>query len=120
MDVVHNLEDVGHHLTGELQLTEAQRTAASLAAGPAEIKADHLPERVEAEAARHDRIVLEMAAEEPEIRVHVEFSPNDALAVFPAGFGNFGDAIEHQHRWQGQLSIARAEQLAPAALQQIL
>src|SRR5260370_4763020 len=114
MDVVHNLEDVGHHLTGELQLTEAQRTAASLAAGPAEIKADHLPERVEAETARHDWIVLEMAGEEPEIRVHVEVGPNDAPAGFAARFGNFGDAVEHQHRPQWPHGHCGAGHLAPA------
>ena len=37
-------------------------------AEPAEEEADHLPQRVEAEAARHHRIALEVAGEEPEVR----------------------------------------------------
>ncbi len=61
-----------------------------------------------------------MAAEEPEVRFHVEFGANHALAIFAAGFGDFADAVEHQHRRQRQLGIARPEQLAPAAGQQIL
>ena len=84
------------------------------------IEADHLPHRIQAEAARHDRIVLEMAAEEPEIRLHIEFGADQALAVFAAGLGDFRDAVEHQHRRQRQLGIAGAEHLAAAAGQQIL
>src|SRR5882724_3867125 len=108
------------HLPGKLQLTEAERAAMAFAADPAEEKADHLPHRVEAEAARHHRIVLEMTAEEPEVRLHVELGADQPPAVLAAGFGNLADAIEHQHRRQRQLGVAGAEQLAPAASQQIL
>jgi hypothetical protein len=37
-----------------------------------------------------------------------------SLVEGAAGFADFGDAIEHQHRRVGQLRIARAEQLAAA------
>ena len=61
-----------------------------------------------------------MAAEKPKVRLHIEFGADQALAIFAAGFGNFADAVEHQHRRQRQLGVARAKQLATAAGQQIL
>src|ERR1700704_3589721 len=61
-----------------------------------------------------------MAPEEPKIRLHIEFGANQALAIFPAGRRNLADAVEHQHRWQRQLRVARAKQLATAGRQQIL
>ena len=61
-----------------------------------------------------------MAAEKPEVRLHIEFGADQALAVLSAGFGDLADAVEHQHRRQRQLRIAGAEQLAAAAGQQIL
>src|SRR5438552_9385138 len=120
VDVVHNLADVRHDLSGKLQFAKAQRPAAALAAGPAEKKANHLPERIKAQASRHHGIALEMATEEPKVRLHIELGANHALAVFAAGLGNFADAVEHQHRRQRQLRIAGAKQLAAAAGQQIL
>ena len=76
--------------------------------------------RVEAEAARHDRIADEMAGEEPEVRLDVEFGADEALVEFAAGLADLGDAVEHQHRRIGQLRIAGAEQFAAGAGQQIL
>ena len=61
-----------------------------------------------------------MATEEPKVRLHVEFGADHPFAVFAAGLGNFADAVEHQHRRQRQLRIARTKQLAAAAGQQIL
>src|SRR5262249_27465825 len=61
-----------------------------------------------------------MAAEEPEVGLDVELGAHDALAEFAAGLADFADAVEHQHRRQRQLCIARAEHLAAAARQQIL
>jgi hypothetical protein len=61
-----------------------------------------------------------MTAKKPEIRLHLEFGADQALAIFPAGIGNFADAVEHQHRRQRQLRVAGAEHLAAAARQQIL
>src|SRR6201993_4010586 len=53
VDIVHNLANVRHHLAGELEVPETERRPAALPAGPAEEKAEHLPQRIEAEAARH-------------------------------------------------------------------
>src|ERR1700751_2504969 len=39
VDIIHNLAHVRHHLAGELEIAESQRTAAALATGPAEEKA---------------------------------------------------------------------------------
>jgi hypothetical protein len=39
-----------------------------------------------------------MTPEKPEIRLHLEFGADQALAIFPAGLGNLADAVEHQHR----------------------
>jgi hypothetical protein len=50
-----------------------------------------------------------MAGEEPEVRLHVELGDDAAVAVLAALLGHMGDAIEHQHRRQRQLRIARAE-----------
>ena len=88
-------------------------------AEPAEEEADHLPQRVEAEAARHHRVALEMAGEEPEVRLHLELGADQALAVLAAGLRDLGDAVEHQHRRQRQLRPF-GEQLAAAAGQQVL
>src|ERR1700744_5098799 len=63
IDVVHNLAYIRQHLTGKLQFAQSKRAAAAFAADPAEIKADHLPHRVEPKTTGHDRVVLEMAAE---------------------------------------------------------
>jgi len=38
VDVVHDLANVRHHLSGKLQLAETQRAAATLAAAPAQKK----------------------------------------------------------------------------------
>src|SRR5688572_27465462 len=43
-----------------------------------------------------------------------------ALAMGAPCLRDGGDALEHQHRRQWQLGIARAEQVAPAAGQQVL
>ena len=50
----------------------------------------------------------------------VEFGADEALVEGAAGFADLGDAVEHQHGRRGQLRIARAEQLAAGAGQQIL
>src|SRR5882757_3820282 len=89
VEIVHDLADVRQHLTGQLQFPEAQRPARPLAAAPDQKKADHLPQRVEAETARHHRIALKMAAEEPQVRLDVQFGTHDALAIFAADRGDF-------------------------------
>src|SRR3981189_144558 len=74
----------------------ARPRPAPLPAHPAQIEADHLPHRIEAETARHDRIVLEMAAEKPQVRLHIEFGADQAPAVPAPVLGTFTDRLE-QH-----------------------
>jgi hypothetical protein len=83
-------------------------------------KACQLPERVEAEAAGHDGVALEMAAEEPKIGLNVEFGADVALAIGAALFADIDNAIEHEHGRQRQLRIALTEQFAATAGEQIL
>src|SRR5438874_7602025 len=61
-----------------------------------------------------------MAFEKPEIGMDVELGHHLAFAILAAIFGDRSDAVEHQHGWQGQLGIARPEQLAPGTGQQSL
>ena len=106
-----------------LHLAHPQRTAPARRAEPAEKEARQLPQRIETQAAGHDRVALEMAGPEPiqrRIAGNLELGHDLALAVRAAGLGDAGDALEHEHRRQGQLGVAGAEQLAAAAGQQIL
>src|ERR1700751_2253868 len=96
VDAVDDPFNRRHHLPGELHLAGPTRSALAGRAEPAEEEADHLPQRVQAQTARHDRISLEMAEEEPEVRLHVELTAKHALTVFPALLRDFGDAVEHQ------------------------
>ena len=96
-----------------------ERPAAAGKAEPAEEKPGQLPERVEPEASRHDGIALEMAREEPQLRLDVELGAHAAFAMGAARFADVGDAVEHQHRRQRQLGVSRAEQLSAAAGQKV-
>src|ERR1043166_689082 len=98
VDVVHNLADVRQHLAEQLQFAYSQRPARPLGTAPDQEEPDHLPERVEAETAGHHRIALEMATEEPEVRIDIQFGAHQALAVRPADCRNLGDAVKHQHQ----------------------
>ena len=69
VDAVDDLFHGRQHLAGEFQLAQAERAAFAGRAEPAEEEAEQLPQRVEAEAARHHRVALEMAGEEPEVRL---------------------------------------------------
>src|ERR1044072_1382431 len=82
VDPVNQLLHRRQHLSGELDLARADRAAAPRGAGPAEEETDHLPQRIEPEAARHDRVALEMTGKKPEVRAHIEHRANKALAVF--------------------------------------
>src|ERR1700684_233205 len=75
-DVLHGRQ----HLAGELQLPHAQRAALAGRAEPAEEEAEQLPQRVDAEAARHHRVALEVAGEEPEVGLEIEHRPHQPLA----------------------------------------
>ena len=69
----------------------------------------------EAKATGHDRIALEMAGEEPKVRLELEHGADQALAVLAAGLRDLGDAVEHEHGGQRQLGIAGAEEFPPRA-----
>ena len=105
----------GQNLAGEFDFAAAERAAASGAAFPGKEEADELPHGIQAEAAGHDRIALEVAGEEPEVGVDVQFGDDFAFAVFAAVVGDADDAVHHQHIRQRQLRVARAEDFAAAA-----
>ena len=71
------------------------------------------------QAARHHRIALEVAGEEPEVGLDVELGHDLALAVLAAGVGDLHDAVEHQHGRQRQLRVAGPEQVPLGALDQV-
>src|SRR5258708_6404271 len=97
MHVVGELAHRRHNHAGKLDLADAQRPAASWRLHPAQEKAEELPQRVERQAARHHRIALEVAGEEPELGLHVELGHDLALAIAAALVVDLHDAIEHQH-----------------------
>src|SRR5262245_35598542 len=81
VDAIDDLFDIGQDLARQLDLAGTERTAVSGRAAPSQKEPKHLPERIEAEAARHDRIALEMAGEKPQVRLEVEHCTHQALAV---------------------------------------
>src|SRR5471032_2957762 len=119
MNVVGELLDGRHDHARQLHFTDAQSPAPALRPHPAEEETRYLPQGVEAQAPRHHRVTLEVAVEEPQVGLYVEIGHDLALAVFSAGFVDLGDAVEHQHRRQRQLRVARSEQVAFGALDQV-
>src|SRR5262245_2123656 len=120
-DVLHGL-GCGHDHAGKLNLAHAQRPTLARGAEPAQKKAGKLPERIEPQAARHHWVALEMAGEKPierGVARHLELGHHLTLAVRAAHLRDPGNSIKHQHGGQRQLGIARAEQLATAAGEQI-
>src|SRR5690606_18545826 len=117
--ILHELR-LGQDLARELEAAQAEGTARTGGAAPAEEKAEQLPQGIEPEAAGHDGIFLEMALEEPEVGTDVELGLDEALVVGAAGGRDVGDAVEHQHRRQRQPGVARAEELAVTASDQLV
>src|SRR4029077_98021 len=115
VDAVDHLLDRGQDLAGEFQLAEPERTSPARRAEPTQEEAQQLPQHIEAQAAGTARIAFEMAGKEPQVRLEIEHSTNQAFPVLAAGFCDLGDAIEHEHGGQRQLGIAGAEQLAACA-----
>src|SRR5690606_11215090 len=97
-----------------------QRASLAGIAAPAQEEAHQLPHGIEAEAAGHDGVVLEVATEEPEVGTDVEFGDDPALALAAAVRGDLEDAVDHQHGVDGKSGVAGAEQLAVAAADQLL
>src|SRR5690606_22607545 len=88
VDPVFDLLDRRRDHALEFHFAGRQGHALARLAQPTEEKAGQLPHGVKAEAARHDRIAWEMAGEEPEIRMHVEFGANKALVELSASFAD--------------------------------
>src|SRR5215470_3988444 len=119
VDAVDDLLDVRKNLAGELELAKPERPAPPRRPQPAEEEAQHLPQRIDAEAAGHHRVALEMTGEKPEVRLQFEHRPNHAFAVLAALFGDLRNAVEHEHRRQWQLRPVD-EQLTATAREQVL
>src|SRR5712692_8431891 len=82
VDAVDHVLDGGKNLAGEFQLPEPERASLAGGAEPTQEEAEQLPERIETQAAGHDRIALEMAGEEPQVRPEIEYGANQAFAIF--------------------------------------
>ena len=119
VDTILDQCNVVGHLSRKFDLA-AQRPSTTRGSAPAEEEPGHLPQGVEAEATRHDRIALEMDAEEPEVRVDVELGANLAAAVAAASVVDLGDTVEHEHGRKRQLRVSGAEQFAAPAGEQLL
>ena len=59
-----------------------------------------------------------MTGEEPVIGADIQLCDHLTRSKSTALVRNMGDTVEHQHGWQGQLGITRAEQLCMTAFQQ--
>ena len=87
-------------------------------ADPGQEEPGHLPDGIEPQAPGHHRVADEMALEEPQVRIDVEFGPHLATTMGATVFGDRGDAVEHQHGRSRQACITLARQLATAVGQQ--
>ncbi len=116
--VLHQLR-LGQYLAGELHLAHAQRPAMPGIAQPAEVETDHLPHGVQSQAAWHHRVAGEVAFEEPEFGLDVEFGDDLTLAVGAAPIADVGDTVHHQHVVGGQLGVPGAEEFSVAALDEV-
>src|SRR5690606_1528512 len=105
------------NLATEFYLTRAQSAPLAQIATPAEEEAHQLPHGIETQAARHNRIFGEVAVEEPQPRVDVEFGNDLAFTMGAARVVDLDDAVHHQHVANGKPGIARAEHAAIATIQ---
>jgi len=102
-------------LACEFHFAGTERASTAWVALPTQKEADQLPHGVEAEAARHHRIILEVTVEKPQFRVDIEFGNDAALAVLPIIGTDVGDAIDHQHVVFGKLRVTWPEQFSVTA-----
>jgi hypothetical protein len=61
-----------------------------------------------------------VAGKIPVVGLYVVLSADVTLVEGAAGFGNVSNAMNHQHRREGKLCVARTEQFAAAAGQNFL
>ena len=61
-----------------------------------------------------------MALEKPQLGIDVELGDDFPLFEFAAVLVDANDAVEHQHRRQGQQRVAGSEQLALAAVDEFV
>src|SRR5262249_15981718 len=120
IDDIFDFSDARQHHSGEFHIADTESAPLSGSTEPAEKEAQHLPQGINAEAARHDRNPEEMATEKPKVRLDIEFGDNLAFAKFTAILRYMRDAIEHQHGRQRQLGIAGAEEFAAGTGQKII
>src|SRR5438067_1572023 len=66
-------------LAGELDLAKPERAPSAGSSEPAQEEPEQLPERIEAQAPRHDGITLEMAVKEPQVRPKIEHRAHQAF-----------------------------------------
>src|SRR5437868_3629800 len=109
VDDIFDLADGRQHHAGQFDFSDAEGSPLSGGTEPAQEEAEHLPQGIEAKAARHHRVTRKMAVEEPQVGFDIELGNDFAFAIFAAFFGDVGDAVKHQHWRQRQLRIARAE-----------
>src|SRR5262245_4040960 len=81
VDPIDDVLDGRQNLAGELELAQPERATLAGRAEPTQEKAEQLPQGVEAEAARHDWIALEMAGEEPEVGLELEHRRAQPVAL---------------------------------------
>src|SRR5471030_204674 len=103
VDHAFEVQAVSHHfrrrqyLTGEFNFAHTQCAAFAFTTEPAQIESNQLPHGIQAKTAWHYRITDEMTAEEPQIRIDIQFGFDIAFAMGAAVFLHFDDTIHHQH-----------------------
>src|SRR4051812_33676043 len=88
VDDVLDFAHAGHDHASELDLADPKRAASARCADPAEEEPRKLPQRIEPQAPRHDRITREMALEEPVVPAvagYLQLGGHLALAVRSPG-----------------------------------
>jgi hypothetical protein len=80
---------------------DSKSAAFSLEPPPAEIKSQKLAQTIKHQATRHNRVVLKMSGEKPEIRHNLKLCLDYAMLIFAALVGYFRNPIQHKHVRQG-------------------
>src|SRR6266702_869922 len=81
VDAVDHVLHRRQHLARELELAQPQGATLAGRAEPAQKKSEQLPQRVEPEAAGHDRIAFEMTGKKPHVGLDAELGADQPLAM---------------------------------------